>query len=46
MDILCQIVRLHDNINVDGTENTTANYAKWVVKLMNPRLRGLGGIGV
>ena len=37
-----QILRLHDAINVDGTENTGgANYAKWVVKILNHRKRGI-----
>ena len=37
-----QILRLHDVVNTDGTENTAgANYAKWVVKVLNHRKRGI-----
>ena len=35
-----QLLRLHDAINSDGTENTGgANYAKWVVRLLNHQKR-------
>ena len=34
-----RILQLHDNVNVDGTENTAgANYTKWRVKILNHRL--------
>lgn len=35
---LVRILRLHDIVNVDGTENTAgANYAKWVVQIQTHR---------
>lgn len=35
-----QLLRLHDIVNTDGTENTAgANYAKWVVRLLNHQKR-------
>ena len=37
-----QLLKLHDVVNVDGTENTAgANYAKWVVKFLNHRKVGI-----
>jgi len=37
-----QILKLHDVVNTDGTENTAgANYAKWVVKILNHRKIGI-----
>ena len=37
-----QLLRLHDAVNLDGTENTAgANYAKWVVKILNHRRTGI-----
>ena len=30
---LLQILRLHDYVNTDGTQNALGNYAKWVVRL-------------
>ena len=39
-----QILGLHDSVNVDGTENTSGNYAKWVVKIMTHRKRQVSGI--
>lgn len=43
---IVQLVRLHDAINTDGTENTAgANYAKWVVRILNHRKVGIG-VGV
>lgn len=35
---IVRAIRLHDNINVDGTENTgVANYCKWVVQIQTHR---------
>lgn len=35
---MVQLLRLHDAVNSDGTENTAAaNYTKWVVRLMHHR---------
>ena len=39
---IVQILRLHDVVNTDGTENTAgANFAKWVVKILNHRKVGI-----
>lgn len=36
---ILRLVKLHDAINVDGTENTGgANYQKWVARIMTHRL--------
>lgn len=32
-----QILRLHDSVNTDGTENAVGNYGKWVVRLLHPQ---------
>ena len=37
-----QLLKLHDVVNLDGTENTAgANYTKWVVKFLNHRKVGI-----
>lgn len=33
------LLRLHDAVNTDGTENAVGDYAKWVVRLNNHRKR-------
>lgn len=40
-----QILRLHDNINSDGTDNAVGDFAKWVVKFLNPQ-RGPGAFDI
>ena len=37
-----QILRLHDAVNSDGTENAVGDYAKWVVKFLHPQKAGDG----
>ena len=32
---ILQILRLHDNVNNDGTNNAVGDYAKWVVKILH-----------
>ena len=36
---ICQLLRLHDGVQVDGTENSVGDYAKWVVRLLNHQKR-------
>ena len=37
---ICQLSRLEDSINVDGTENTVAaNYQRWIVRLLHHQNR-------
>ena len=39
---LVQILKLHEVMNSDGTRNAAAaNYAKWVVKILHHRKRGI-----
>ena len=34
-----QLLRLHDLVNTDGTENSVGDYAKWIVRLNNHQKR-------
>jgi len=36
---ICQLLRLHDLVNNDGTENSVGDYAKWVVRLLHHQKR-------
>lgn len=36
---ICQLLRLHDSVQTDGTENSVGDYAKWVVRLLHHQKR-------
>lgn len=42
---LVRILRLHDAVNVDGTENTTGNFAKFVVMFQTHRKTAANVVG-
>ena len=37
-----QLLRVHNAINQDGTENAPGDYGKWVIKFLNPQKAGAG----
>ena len=40
-----QVIRLHDTINTDGTENAVGNFGKWVIRIVHHQRRG-GAVSV
>jgi len=40
-----QILRLHDQVQTDGTENAAGNFGKWVVRIVHHQRRG-GAVSV
>lgn len=41
---LVRVLRLHGNVNTDGTDNAVGDYAKWVVTFLNPQKGGAGAV--